>query len=85
MQTTGKRNKPLWIWKKMAAGAPSPVRFEDAVSVWGYRVSHEPAQAAAALLLTWFAGLQSGVHDEAHQEDVSALQWLVPVLGLTKQ
>jgi hypothetical protein len=38
VQTTGKRNKPLWVWRKLAAAAPSPVRFEDAVAVWGYRV-----------------------------------------------
>jgi hypothetical protein len=68
VQTTGKRNKPLWVWKKMAAGPPSPVRFEDAVAVWGYRVSHATAQAEAARILTWFAGVEPSVHHEAHEE-----------------
>ena len=38
VQTTGKRNKPLWVWKKLATVSSSPARFEDAVAVWGYRV-----------------------------------------------
>jgi hypothetical protein len=38
VQTTGKRNKPLWVWKKLPTVSSSPARFEDAVAVWGYRV-----------------------------------------------
>jgi hypothetical protein len=50
VQTTGKRNKPLWVWRKLAAASASPARFEEAVAVWGYRVSSSVLEHFALLI-----------------------------------
>jgi hypothetical protein len=64
VQTSGKRNKPLWVWRKMGITVPSPVRFEDAVAVWGYRVRSMARRNVAALLMKCFAGFQPNFHYE---------------------
>ena len=83
VQTSGKRNKPLWVWRKMGTTVPSPVRFEDAVAVWGYRVRRMARRVAAALLMKCVAGFQPNFHNEAVKKVTGAARcarWDVPNL-----
>jgi hypothetical protein len=70
VQTTGKRNKPLWVWKKLDTVSSSPARFEDAVAVWGYRVRRFcPAFPAITLPPDVFtSGGEPNFRNEAPQE-----------------